>query len=819
MGTVVYSAGVTQFSRDVRGHCVAEKMEEGAREAGIYPSHSELCAWRNNAPQIDMLLQESGVRDCQVVFEYVIPYHRSRIDCMLYGRGEDGAENVVHIELKQWSNEGVRPAESDGNFQVTDEEGDAVVLAFTGGRFRQEAHPSQQVRGYDDYLRNFLEVFEDEECRLKGFAYCYNYHRRGTQKPTELFQPKFQELLQAYRTYAGDESAEVAEELRKLLCNGDGLSIFNKVIDSPIRPSRKLLDEAAAMVDQGDTSAFSLIGDQIVARNAILDRIRKNSGKKTAMKTVVLVRGGPGTGKTVIALHVLAELAKNTARPLNIRYVTKSKPLTEGVKHQLARGSRAKHLFVSFGQFLPAKCKADEFDVLLVDEAHRMQENANGQYTPRAMRTDMTMVDTILRAAKTCVFFIDDKQAIRSMDNGSSERIRASASKYGAHVEEVELKSQFRCNGADNYLDWLEELLYGKESNIRFKKSEYDFRVFDSPSALYKAICSKNKLERKQTARLMAGFCWPWSDQLGDDGDLRKEVRIGPDFAMPWETKDAIENPPAKYVKWFEWAYKPAGIQQVGCIYTAQGFEFDYAGVIIGPDLKYDVSRGGIFTDVRETKDPTLRRGRADFDRYCRNIYRVLMSRGMKGCYVYCCDEALGEYLKTRLALAQGTEETPKRGLEILADVEEDEKFVTCLPVYSLKVACGKFGEGEDVEPMGWLPVSGRLDSTMFVAKAMGHSMEPQIQDGAWCVFRAGSAGTRAGKKVLVMHREIYDPDTGGAFTLKQYASEKCVTEDGGWEHTEIRLKPLNPEFEDIVIRHAEEGEFKVVAEFLRIAE
>jgi DUF2075 family protein len=283
----------------------------------------------------------------------------------------------------------------------------------------------------------------------------------------------------------------------------------------------------------------------------------------------------------------------------------------------------------------------------MIDEAHRMTNSSNNQYTPAEKRTNMPQVETLIRASKVTVFFIDDKQAIRGVEIGSSSLIREYAKKYNAKIEEVQLKSQFRCNGSDNYLDWLEQLLYNQHATAVFEKEEFDFKIFDTPNDLYRAILEKNSLPQT-TARLCAGFCWPWSSDLDKDGNLVKDVHIG-DFAMPWETKDTIKKIPNGYVKWYEWAYKPEGIKQVGCIYTAQGFEFDYIGVIVGPDLYYNNYTRNIETNIKESKDPVLKRSGEKVDEYIRNIYRVLMSRGMKGCYVYFCDKPLRHYVEQRL--------------------------------------------------------------------------------------------------------------------------------------------------------------------------
>lgn len=652
---VIYHEMQSKFFDDVLTNKVFDKMCSAAEDLDLHPSRAELRSWGNNAPRIKDLLELSGVKDTYVTFEYLVPYNMKRIDCMIYGRDSDDKGQVVHIELKQWSNDSVSPAASAGNFNI-DEKGaidDSDVTyrvdSYTGGRCQIVAHPSQQVKGYQNYLEGFIVVLGDHEIGLNGAAYCYNYYKSKT--PVALYDAKYKQLQKEYRTYSADEVEILAGKLKQVLCKGDGFSIFNKMMQSPIRPSKKLLDSAAEMIAKGNENAFSLISDQIVARNEILDKVR--ALKKQKVKSVILVKGGPGTGKTVIALHILALLAKEH---YNIHYATKSKPLLEGIKAQMPRGADCKLLFSNIVQFIPANFDEDSLDVLLVDEAHRITKSPNSQYTPAEKRTDLSQVDVLIRCAKICVFFIDDKQGIRYQEIGSSEMIKEAAQKYGASIEEVQLTSQFRCNGSDNYLDWIEEMLYKDSAqkfiDKHFSSDEYDFRIFDDPQSMYDEIKKKDSQE-KTTARLTAGFCWKWSKTLDENGDLCHDVRIG-NFSIPWETHENIRNVPAKYARnWYDWAYKPEGINQCGCIYTAQGFEFDYIGVIIGPDLKYDPIQDKVYTDINATEDPTLKRSSKDFDTYVRNIYRVLMSRGMKGCYVYICDNALKEYFVNQLSLAR----------------------------------------------------------------------------------------------------------------------------------------------------------------------
>jgi DUF2075 family protein len=656
---VLYNEPQSVFINDVERNFVSQKMRHTAEKAGIHSAENEIASWENNAPHIARLLTQCGAKDSYVTFEFLVPFSRKRIDCMIYGKGEDNSENVIHIELKQWSNKTVGIAESDGNFTADENanrQPDDVIFnveAFTGHANRIVAHPSQQVKGYQGYLSNFIEVFSNHEVSLTGLAYCYNYTKNDTKNPSYLYDEKYAPLLSQYPTYAKDQFDELTKKLTGLLKNGAGLSIFNKVIDSPIRPSKKLLNEVSSMIEQGNTSAFSLLEDQIVARNIILDKIRpllKKNGD--FQKSVIIVKGGPGTGKTVIALHILAELSRHQ---LSVQYATKSKPLLEGVRHQIRPNARI--LFQNVTSYVPASADENSVDVLLVDEAHRIQKSANNQYTKAENRTTLPQVDTIIRASKVTVFFIDDRQAIRGAEIGSAELIREAAKRWDAKVEECELTSQFRCNGSDNYMDWLEQVLYNKPITSSFQPEDFDLKIFTDPQSMYEALVEQNN-KSGQTARLMAGFCWPWSTSVVD-GDLVKDVQIG-DFAMPWETSDRVPYTKLtkKYPKWFEWAYKPLGIEQVGCIYTAQGFEFDYAGVIIGGDLKYDPVSKQIITDKSACKDPVLRQNRQEatmtFDDYVRNIYRVLMSRGMKGCYVYAVDDNLSNYLNGLIAEMKG---------------------------------------------------------------------------------------------------------------------------------------------------------------------
>ncbi|WP_343641921.1 DUF2075 domain-containing protein [Chryseobacterium sp.] len=621
---LIYSESQDTFFNDILLNKVADKM----RIASNTVQNNEFRAWENSTKSIKNLIELSGIKDTYITFEYLVPYTQKRIDCLLYGSNKDNKGVIVHIELKQWDN--VKATDIEGNF----------VETYTGRPQNLVAHPSQQVKGYHEYLIGFVEIFEENQIGLYGCSYCHNYTRVDGEG---LYDQVYKKILDDYPLYSKNDVQELAEALREKLGNGNGYCIFNKFMQSPVRPSKKLLESASKIIN--DTEKFALLNDQIIARNTIISKI-KNADKNNE-KSVIIIKGGPGTGKTVIALHLLAELA-SSKKKRSVFFATKSKPLLEGIKHNLERGNQAKLLFTNLNQYIPSRIDENSVDILLIDEAHRIGKTSNNQYTKAADRTDLAQMDTLIKAAKVSIFFIDDKQIIREQEIGSTDLIRETASKYNCSIEEVELISQFRCNGSDNYLDWLESTLGHNDSKRILKEQDnYEFKIFDSPTELYTELIKRSE-EKDTTARLTAGFCWPWSKTLDKEGNLKNDVKIG-SFAMPWETHGDITRPPKGFVKWYEWAYKPEGIKQVGCIYTAQGFEFDYIGVIVGDDLKYNEETDALMGDVTATQDPTLRRGKENFDEYVKNIYRVLMSRGMKGCYVYFTNKDTEKYFRSRL--------------------------------------------------------------------------------------------------------------------------------------------------------------------------
>lgn len=879
MGRVAYSATKDVFLRDVLLNQFIPKMREGANLNHIGGTESEIRSWQSNAPNVRNLLELSRVPDSVIVsFEYKVP-NGGRIDCMLYGLGKNNVQNIIHIELKQWSNNSVLELYDNGVFMVD---------AFTGGTYRAVCHPSQQVANYQTHLLNFVEELNAENTNLEGIAYCYNYNSQSS--PNALYANHYRAILDEHKLYSGNEIETLAKHLHDLLYNGSGLEIFNRITSSRIRQSKTLI-EAAANMFKGVTE-FSLLDDQITASETIFAEVEKAISKKKE-KTVIVIKGGPGTGKTVIALHVLAQMAQKN-NVANMYFTTRSKALRESLKVQLqevrmanGRKANASDLIANIFNFKPCNFAENEIDLLLIDEAHRVQQSANYMGDSFDEQTYLPQVVSLMYCSKVCVFFIDDNQAIKKEEIGNSKDIKNAALRYKeivndyvntdfyrklqkikekllrditererllklcasngtnnrqriseldakiekqrrelskenciSHVKshfegkvnviELELKSQFRCNGSDNYLDWLDEVLYSSSNHVktRFSKEEYEFEVFNSPQKLYDKIKSLDapNATPKQIARIVAGYCWRWSTTLGPDGDLIKDVQIG-DFAMPWETNNVRAK--GKYRDRYAssadtWAIEPQGINQVGCIFSIQGFEIDYVGVILGPDIRYDAENDCLVGVIGNNIAVTSREQNI-YNRHVRNAYRVLMSRGKRGCFIYSCDPNVSSFFMKSMKpkVYNIINEPTMMAAEPLVDYphiisERDyrqkgnkEDF---LPLYSLRAACGKFEGDDEVSPEGWVDVSGQgfkpNASKQFIVHAKGDSMLPKIKDGDLCVFEWYHGGTREGEIVLTQCQSI-DVDYSCSYTIKRYHSIKLVTEDS-WLHQRIELHPLN---------------------------
>lgn len=800
----LYEGSVVGFKRDVALNALAEKLTSSYR--GYYgrpPSPGEVRAWEQSSNFLKNSFDVAGLDENQIIVEHELPYSSRRIDVLLFGKGSGGQDGIVLIELKQWSNDGVFDAEAEGNVRVR-----------FGAGLKEVPHPSWQVEGYHFDLQDFLHVFEDNPApQLSSCAYCHNYAR--LREPKTLFETKFEKGLENFPLFAKEDVAALGEYLQERLAHGNGLEVFNRFVRSTVRPSKKLLEHTGEMINQ--RQIFTLIDDQIAAYNSIMHRARQLT--KSEKKSVAIVKGGPGTGKSVIALEVMGELLRMKR---TVVHATGASAFTNTLRKIV--GTRARGLFKFFNSFIGAE--ENSFDVLIADEAHRIRATSNNMYTKRDKRSREPQIDELLKVARLSVFFIDEKQIVRPNEVGSVQLIREAAGRFGIDPEEIaefELQTQFRCSGSDAYLQWLDDVLGIRPAESPRFDQRMEFRIFDRPSEMMKEVRARNA-ERKNSARITAGFCWRWSKPKAD-GSLVHDVVIG-DFAMPWERKD----------QFWKWATDDSGMEQVGTVYTSQGFEFDYIAVIFGNDLVYDPSSKSWEAVPARSHDTQVKRSNPKLSEHLANVYRVLMSRAHKGVYVYFMNKNTESYFRERLRAAS-TALTPALSLADIARQTgaqyriipiEDElvpslSYRTLLPVYSLRAAAGYFGTATAVEPEpeGWIdvsPVNSRLSRDMFVARVVGKSMEPMIRDGALCIFRLHPQGSRQGRVVLVQYRGEADPDTGGSYTVKRYRSEKSLSDDA-WKHERIILEPENINYSPIALNPIAEGDVMVIAEFVQALE
>lgn len=608
---IVYQSTKQQFLDDSDNRDIEDLIRDAyVRKTGRYASESESRAWHGSLREMARVLRDCQIpNDTGIGVEFGIPQSGKRIDFILSGHAENGTPHVVIVELKQWSS--ARLSEKDG-----------LIVANRGGRRETEGpHPSYQAWSYAALLDGFNEAVYDSGTELRPCAYLHNYRDDGV-----IRHPHYAPYLDKAPLFlrGDDELERLRAFIRQHVRKGDGGALLYQIENGRIRPSKMLADSVVKML-KGNRE-FVLIDDQKVVYETCLARSVEASPER---KQVVIVKGGPGTGKSVVAVNLLVELTK---RGLVTQYVSKNAAPRAVYAQKLAghlRKAEIGALFSGSGRFHTAE--PNVFDTLVVDEAHRLNAKS-GLYG----NLGQNQVMELIRSAKCTVFFVDDDQIVTLADIGHTNELVQWANAAGAQVTMLELASQFRCSGSDGYIAWLDNWLGLRETaNPDFDRDAFDFRVVDSPVELHDLIREKNKVNNK--SRVVAGYCWDWNSKKNPDADdivipafdYRAQWNLGRDGSL--------------------WIVADGSVEQVGCIHTCQGLELDYVGVIIGPDLQ---SRDGQLVTAPEHRsrmdrsirgyktlmkqDPEATRERVD--RIIRNTYKTLMSRGMKGCYVYATD-------------------------------------------------------------------------------------------------------------------------------------------------------------------------------------
>lgn len=806
---IVYQATKSEFLHQVHHTDIEELIQEAfARKLGRHVGTSEVRSWQSSLQSMAKVLNDDEIpADAGVAIEYNIPQTGKRVDFILTGRGEDHSPNVIIVELKQWE-----------QAQLTEKDG--IVVTYLGRGMQEVSHPSYQAWSYAALLEGFNEAIHGGGIALQPCAYLHNYKPDSVIRH-DWYAPYIERAPVFLKGEA--ERKKLREFIKRFVKYGDDVDLLYKIENGRIRPSKMLADSLVKML-KGQPE-FVLIDDQKVVYETAMGLAQRAASDK---KKVLIVEGGPGTGKSVLAINLLAALTKAGQV---CRYVSKNAAPRSVYQSKLTGHFRATHisnLFSGSGAFVDTD--ADSFDTLIVDEAHRLNEKS-GLYE----NLGENQIKEIINASKCSIFFIDEDQRVTLKDIGGKSAIVDWAKSHGAEVAVMELASQFRCNGSDGYLAWLDNTLNVRETaNPFLENGSFDFRVFDSPTELHAVIAEKNKANNK--ARVVAGYCWNWNSKKNPDSLDVVIPEHG--YNKRWNlTKDGSL-----------WIVAPDSVDEVGCIHTCQGLEVDYIGVIIGDDLIVRNGKVICRPEKRSTSDRSIRgwktlvkaksvEAKNRLDLIIKNTYRTLMTRGMKGCYIYCTDKETADFFRSRMSVPEAIPVTHvnAKALEVARSSDSnvlpfkrvDRKLVkpykNAVPMVDLKLAAGLFSDVQsfDIDDAEWieLPDIYRPQPGMFVAQVVGESMNRRIPNGSWCLFRANPQGTRAGKVVVAQHRSIEDPELGGSYTVKVYSSEKKQTGNDSWRHTRVELSPdsSDPAFKPLIFGPDSADSVKIVAEIMAV--
>ena len=620
----LYSGSSQQFITDTTLNQIADKLKSAFfANFRFNPSPGELQSWRNSLRAISQVFQYANLMDHGVIFEYQLPLTSRRLDCMIMGRDTSNHDQAVIIELKQWE-------------KCSEAEGENEVLTWLGGAEREVLHPSAQVGQYKMYLEDYHTAFyeSDEPVSLSACTYLHNY---SFVDEDVILSDKFSDILDNYPLFSADDVDTLRDYLLTRLEKGEGIDVLRRVEESEYRPSKQLMDHVGNIIK--GKPEYVLLDEQLVAYDKVIACAKKGFHDKK--KRVILIKGGPGTGKSVIAINLMADLLLNG---YNAHYATGSRAFTMTLRKII--GTRGSIQFKYFNSYMHAE--RDAVDVLICDEAHRIREKSESRYTPRGDRTGLPQIQELINTAKVAVFFIDEDQVVRPDEIGSVGHIKEYSEINDCAIFEYELEAQFRCSGSDAFVNWINNTLgiHRTANAIWTGTEDFDFRIFESLESLEKAIIEKS--QKGFNARMTAGFCWEWSKKPKADGTLHEDVVIG-GFRRPWNARPEAARLAKGIPKATLWAHDPNGIDQIGCIYTAQGFEFDYVGVIFGADLVYNLDDQKWEGHPENSGDSVVKRSKERFVDLVKNTYRVLLSRGLKGCYVYFLDKNTERFFKSRM--------------------------------------------------------------------------------------------------------------------------------------------------------------------------
>ena len=606
---IIYKNSVANFHEDVFKGVIANKLENLFLEYNIgRESRGEYRSWNNSLEVVSSTLKYSDVNeDLWVAIEYQIPLTSKRVDFLISGIDENDNETVVAIELKQWD-------------RVEKTNLENCVKTYVDGRNDVRPHPSQQILSYCQLISNFNVSVQEDGINMVPCAFLHNY---PSEHKDVLEDESYSYVVSKAPLFYKSDREALGEFVKKHVKKPAKRDLFEVIDNGKLRPSKALQDSILGLLEGKEE--FVMVDEQQVAYATITKLVRDNIRK--GGKYTIIVRGGPGTGKSVIAIQTMAKLL---SEGYACSYMTKNAAPREVFGIKLTEGHKDKKYIAGILKSpisLERSTKENIYPCLLVDESHRLCKHyAHNQ------------VEDIIRSSQINVFFIDEDQRVTTKDIGTVDLIKQYAKMYNSKVIDdpsLTLKSQFRCNGSDGYMQFLDNALGIRETpNTSLDGLDYDIRVFDSPRIMKEELEKINKVSNK--ARIVAGYCYEW---ISENVPSAYDIWLEDGFKAQWNLRGGQP-----------FAIAETSFEQVGCIHTCQGLEFDYVGVIIGQDLRFE--NGMVVTDqskIAETdKTSGIRtcKNKELADSLIRNTYKTLMSRGQKGCFIYCEDKELAVYLK-----------------------------------------------------------------------------------------------------------------------------------------------------------------------------
>lgn len=615
---IIYNKSLKDFRTDVTFNMMQSILLKTLREKGLSGgSASEINSWNNSLHFMKDVLDDSYFdNECQVAIEYNIPQTSKRVDFMIMGNNNE-EDHVVIIELKQWA-----------RVNKIDDNCDHSIMSDLRSH-EAVAHPSYQAYSYKqlilDYCNDSISINNET---LKPCAYLHNL--------SEEYRPVIEDNL--YHEWIEEAPVFLQSDVLKLrnfiknyikLKANDG-SLLYKIEEGRLKPTKSLQDALDSMLCGNEE--FHMIDEQVVAYDKIMKAIKES--QNDTRKHVLIITGGPGTGKSVLAINILARCIIDLK--LNASYITKNMAPRKCYANLLAKGNAKKMVNLQKAIQSPwclPNTIYNGLDVGIFDEAHRMQKKPY-----RYLGNDM--LEDAIKASKVSIFFVDDDQRITINDKYDVNSIIMYAKKENAIIHKpYELTSQFRCDGSDGYISFLNNLLEIKQTaNTNFEFNNLKVKVFDDPIKMRDELRELNKINNK--TRMIAGYCYDWNVK-NNKGEW--DIILPNGFKAKWNLANDDHR-----------AVNPNSFEEVGCIHTCQGMEFDYVGVFIGKDLYYKdghvhTNRNAISKDDKTSGIRLKTTSDEEADKLIRRTYKVLLTRGIKGCYIYCEDEALRNYLKEKL--------------------------------------------------------------------------------------------------------------------------------------------------------------------------